>query len=449
MPKSTNMAYKRLFWNVLIRVVLITINATVLGFLFVFLSKEDLFTLIFVGGLLILQMVLFISSYNRSNRDLSSFLASVQALDASISFRDSQAKKNFAGLYENMMRVNSLIGGLKIKLEEQNQYYKSIINQAPNAIISYYNDGKIDLINAAAMALFRVGSIRNMRELATVSSELVRFLLDPQSPGQQVIKTGIGDEKVSLMVKRTTLILRKQKIRIASIQNIESELVSKESESWQKLLKVMTHEIANSIGPISSTIDTLKEGLANNLSEIPIRKLQTGLEIIGERSEGLMQLIDDIRRFSSFPPPKFNRVQVSSLVASSLHLLQDELSREGVKVRVAGDQEDLSLEVDEQLIIHVLINLITNAKEAMHEQTEKKLDLIISSDCSPSTTIRIIDNGPGISPERLDQIFIPFYTSKQSGSGIGLSLSREIMRQHGGSLTVVSKKGRTEFVLKF
>ena len=449
MLKFKNMVYKRLFWNILIRTILLTINAVVLGLLLVFLDKEDYVTISLVGALLLVQVVFFVIGLNRINRDLEIFFDSVYALDSSISFKDSLVSRHFTGLYDKLMKVNSIVGGLRINLEEQNEYYKKIANQMPTSIVSFYEEGSVVLINAAAKNLFGVRSINNISDLDTINSELVKYLMEHEETDQQLIKSRMNGEIVSLMVKLSSASIGKKKVRIASIQNIEQELGNKEIESWQSLLKVLTHEIANSIAPISSTVDTLNEIPIEGDARDHIDKMKAGLDIIGERNQGLLKLLEDIRKFSSFPSPERAVFDVGELFSSCYELFKEELSRENVELELEMPSPKLALNADKQLITHVLINLITNAKEAMQGGENKKITLRSNIDELGFIYIRIIDNGPGISEEKLDQIMVPFFTTKQSGSGIGLSLSREIMRQHGGSLLVSSEPGHTEFCLKF
>ena len=427
---------------------MLTINAVALGLVIVFLAKEDVVTIALLGVLLIVQVIFFVRVLNRINRDLSSFFDSVYSLDSSISFKESLVSKQFAGLYEKMIKVNSMIGSLRINLEEQNEYYKRITNQMPISIISYYDDGKIGLINAAGKKLFGLENIRHIKELEEVSKELTEYLVENEETNQQVIKTAINKETVSLIIKISSTTILKKRIRIASLQNIESELGQKEIESWQRLLKVLTHEIANSIAPISSTIETLNELSLEDQDQGYQAKIKTGLGIIGERSEGLLQLLKDIRRFSSFPPPKMTELNVMELFSSVSELLREELAREGIDLVLEAGSDQFVL-ADKQLLTHVLINLLTNAKEALTENKEKKISLRSDTDGQGFVYLRVIDNGPGISKEKLDQILIPFFTTKDSGSGIGLSISREIMRQHGGTILVSSISGKTEFALKF
>ena len=275
------------------------------------------------------------------------------------------------------------------------------------------------------------------------------FLLSHEKSDQQVIKTNMNGESVSLMIKMSLITIRKKRIRIVSIQNIESELVHKEVESWQRLLKVLTHEIANSIAPISSTIDTLNELTFEAGTEDNNTKMKTGLDIIKERSQGLLQLLDDIRRFSSFPPPKNDHVNVKSLFAETIELLKEELNRKNIIVEIDDNKPSQSIWADKKLITHVLINIISNAKEAFTESKGNRIILRSDKDELGFINLRVIDNGIGIPKERIEQIFIPFFSTKETGSGIGLSISREIMHLHGGTLLVNSKQGRTEFVLKF
>jgi len=452
MLKFRNMVYRRLFWNILIRTILLTLNAVGLGLSLVYLGREDYVTIGLLGILLIIQLMFFVYALNRINRDLTTFFDSVYALDASISFKDSSVSRHFKGLYEKLIKVNSIIGSLKIKLEEQYEYFKRVVNQMPTPIITYYDKGEIGFINEAGRRMFGLTNINNISDLGEVSAEISGLLQQDGMLGDEVIRTRLNGEHVSLLMKISRTNLRDKSVRIASIQNIESELGQKEIESWQRLLKVLTHEIANSIAPISSTIDTLNELSIENWNEGYLDKIKDGLGIIGERSEGLLQLLKDIRRFSSFPQPKMSEQNIQDMLSSSCEILREDLTKEGIEFVVEHQSEHQAVLADRQLISHVLINLITNAKEALIQDiqnTDKRIIVKSEGDEQGFIYLRVIDNGPGISEGKMDQIIIPFYSTKESGSGIGLSISREIMRQHGGALLVNSKPGWTEFTLRF
>ena len=307
------MVYKYLFLQVIIRVILITLSAIGLAFLIVLPVEVNLMTISVLSILILLQVFMFVRAFIRINKDLGNFFDSIYALDSSISFRGSMVSKQFSGLYERLEKVNKLIGGLKIKLEEQNEYYRKITNQMPNAIISYYDDGRIVLVNPSFEKLFglRVGDkLFNISGLKSDYPDVFQFLKDHEQRVEQVIKVKLGQHPASLVVKTSVAHIRKERIRIASFQNIEPELESREMESWQSLMRVLTHEIANSIGPISSTIETMEEMVAGGEKSGTSQKLKTGLGIIRERSEGLMKLIGDFRSFSSFSKPEIRELTV-------------------------------------------------------------------------------------------------------------------------------------------
>jgi len=452
MQKSRNMVYKHLFWQVIIRVVLISLSALALAFFIVLPIEVNLMTIFVLSILILLQVFLFIKTFIRINKDLENFFDSVYALDSSISFRGSMVSKEFGGLYDRLKRINTIIGGLKINIEEQNEYYEKITNQMPNAIISYYDDGKIALVNPAFEKLFKLeglNKLSNIRDLKDEYPDVVKFLTDHDSPVEEVIKVKLADHPASLVVKTTTAHIRRKRIMIASLQNIEQELESREMESWQSLLRVLTHEIANSIGPISSTIETLEELLQQGDETQTNQKLKFGLSIINERSQGLLKLLGDIRSFSSFSKPEIQRLNIDELLDDVSGFVIDDLKKDGISLQVEKTGKEIGLYADKQLISHVLINLITNAHEALMGNDNPKIRISAETDNEGFVFIRVIDNGPGIDNENAHRILIPFFTTKETGSGIGLSISREIMRQHNGKLLVSSRPGYTEFSLRF
>lgn len=245
--------------------------------------------------------------------------------------------------------------------------------------------------------------------------------------------------------------MRGKKYTLISLQNIHSELEEKEMEAWQKLIRVLTHEIMNSVTPISSLAGTVNK-LLNDPGKLDdeISDIKNAVKTIQKRSEGLIHFVENYRNLTKIPKPNFETFRVSVLTDRIYNLMKNEFAGNNIKFNTSIVPDNLTLSADSELIEQVIINLLLNAKFAIKNQQNPEISIRSYTDAGSKVIIRVEDNGPGISKEIQDKIFIPFYTTKKDGSGIGLSLSRQIMRSHFGSITVVSKEGEgTAFILRF
>ncbi|MFC2097536.1 PAS domain-containing sensor histidine kinase [Bacteroidota bacterium] len=454
------MVYNRLYINVFIRVILLTINAVGLGFAFVYLSGDDFFTICIIALILIVQTILFIYSYNRINRDLQAFFVSVKSEDLTLGFKDDGKNNPLNQLHLNFNRVNEMLKKLKLSYETQNQYFKIVTSHASAGLISFYEDGKIEIFNNAAQKLLNISHMGNIKSLRNIDENLPDFLFNLKPSEQKLIRVKIKSEIIALSMNATELIIENKRIKLISLQNIKNELVENEIEAWQKLFRVLTHEIMNSVGPISSTVSTMSDTLKNKeelieeqsvkLSNKVYEKTTRGLDIIGERSEGLLDFVDNFRKFTLFPAPEISKLKVSDLFQNIHDLLEEKLKISNIKLIQEISDPSLILMVDKGLVEQVMINLINNSIAFLKETEKKMINLNAYSDEENRIVIQVIDNGAGVSEENIDQIFVPFFTTKEDGSGIGLSLSRQIMRKHGGTISVKSDPNiETVFTLKF
>jgi signal transduction histidine kinase len=260
-----------------------------------------------------------------------------------------------------------------------------------------------------------------------------------------------------LSVYAIELTLKGENVKLVSIQNIQSELEEKEMEAWQNLVRVLTHEIMNSVTPISSLAGTIESELKHHfdektpvLSPEELKDIHLSLQTISKRSEGLIRFVKEFRSLTNIPKPKPTVIMTRALLEEIWMLHKMELTEKGIQLAIDVYPEDLTILADKGMIEQVLINLVKNAIQSFDEQTDRKITLraFVSEKSRP--VILVKDNGTGIDPDAIDKIFIPFFTTKKSGSGIGLSLSRQIMRQHQGTLNVKSEAGKgTEFFLRF
>jgi signal transduction histidine kinase len=241
------------------------------------------------------------------------------------------------------------------------------------------------------------------------------------------------------------------------MSNIQSELEEKEMEAWQNLVRVLTHEIMNSVTPISSLAGVVEEELQKKLetNHLSMQRdeaedMHLSVQTISKRSEGLIKFVKEFRSLTHIPKPKVLQVAVKPLLDELAMLHKKELADNNIAISVLVEPETMMVMADKTLIEQVLINLIKNAIQAFGEKTDKKISLYAHLNETGNVLISVKDNGTGIEPEALEKIFIPFFSTKKTGSGIGLSLSRQIMRQHEGNISVKSEMGEgTEFVLRF
>ncbi len=345
----------------------------------------------------------------------------------------------------------------KIEKEEHFRFLQTIVDHVGIALIAFSSDGAVELINNAAKKLLKIPRLGNIKDLQSISPRLTQKLLDLSPGGKDLVKLQQGDDLLQLSIYATGFVMRKQQLMLVAMQNIQSELEEKEMKSWQTLIRVLTHEIMNSITPIASLSSTAYGLLKNNQDcEVPksmnevIGDVREAVNTIEKRSKGLLDSIENYRKLTRIPKPDFEIVQVKDLFERVGNLMKDQLENQAIDFTMKVDPETLEITADQALIEQVLINICKNSVEAVSGISNPKIELTAGTDGLGNPVVKVIDNGKGISKEVAKKIFIPFFTTKPQGSGIGLSLSRQIMRQHKGTLSVTSKPNvETTFVLRF
>ena len=329
------------------------------------------------------------------------------------------------------------------KKESQLQYFQALANHIDMAILVYTPDGQMEWINEAAKRLIHREHPRTVDDLADFHPDLPAKLHTLKAGDLSVWQIKEEEETVQLALSGMEFIIQGRKLLIAGMKNIHSALDSRETEAWQKLIRVLTHEIMNSITPIISLTELLTkyaDGLEGD--EETKTEIKQMLQTIGRRGNGLVRFMNSYREVSHLPQPLLKLYSAEELLGEAVQLMQNEtsdlhLSLPAVTLRFIADKEQIE---------QVLINLIRNARE--NEATQITLSAGIT--LGNHLFLRVTDNGTGIDPEVQERIFIPFFTTKPTGSGIGLTISRQIMHQHHGSITVQSKVGEgSTFTLLF
>ncbi len=407
-------------------------------------------------SILVLQFIELYKYINKINNKLIRFLESVRYSDFSSSFlSDNTLGKSFKNLNLAFNEVTDAFKRTRAEKEQNLLIISTVLQNIQTGIIQFDAQGEVGIINTMTKKLLLTPQIRNMADIERSQPSVYAKLIELQ-PGKSDLVAMSSDIKLSLHC--TVVRMGTKDWKIVSIQNIYTELQQNELEAWQNLTKVLRHEIMNSVTPIATLVGSMTEILQEDGKttgsgfEIPTEShqdLTLGLKTIENRSRGLVNFINAYRDYTNIPAPKFAEVSANQLIKYVAKLLSEELSRNQITLKLHLPENEVKLWADEEQLQLILINLLKNAKESLL-YTPNPLVQIKLITIGSSSYIIVEDNGSGIVEEALERIFIPFFTTKKEGSGIGLALSRQIMQQHRGSLTVSSNPHKTtEFIVQF
>ena len=453
------MGSKNFRLSVVLRV--LALIATIVLMVVLFLVTDYYLTSLLVLMVLIYEVYSLISFVETTNTLLTNFLESLRYSDFSRTYEISGAGKSFARLSESFNQVISDFRKVREEREQNYFYLRTVVEHIGIGLIAYRQNGEVELINNATKKLFQLSQLKNLKELEIVSPELMSGLMNISNGDNILVKIREKDEILQLAIYATEFKVADKNIRLVSIKDIQSELEEKEMESWQKLIRVLTHEIMNSITPIASLTQTLdylikdvRERYDNIFSDEGeaevVEEVEMALKTIHKRSTGLLHFVESYRDLTRVPNPNYTIFPVSKLFETISSLMREEIHRKGITCDINVEPPNLELSADEQLIEQVVINLIRNSIQALERTDNPHITMKSFLDQRGRILIQISDNGQGILPDVLDKIFVPFFTTKPKGSGIGLSLSRQILRLHGGTLTVHSEPDvETIFTLRF
>jgi nitrogen fixation/metabolism regulation signal transduction histidine kinase len=452
------MLLNKFFINVLIRVTFIVLSSVVLGIVLQNLDHGYYYTLTGMIFLIAIQTYMLVKQVNKTNTDLEKFFSSVHNHDSSVRFPENTKNNSFIKLHERMNNLNTIIQNVKIENERTGQFLKSVVDHVDIGLLSFDMNGRIEIYNRAANRYLNLQHPRQLSSLKTLNDEIFT-ILNTIKPGQEILhKIKIDNLLQSILVKATELKFESNVIKLVSFQDITNELDKKELDSWHKLIRVLTHEIMNSISPITSLTSVISGYFKKKDDENPvppekidnqiIAKTLSGLDTIEETGKGLLDFVDKYRSLTSLPKPDLSRFTIDSLF-SKCRLLMESNIPDNIKIIAGVYPEDISILADYAQIEQILINLIKNAIEAISDEQNGVIQMK-AFHSEEGTLIQVEDNGIGISGDIIEDIFVPFYTTKENGSGIGLSLSKQIMQNHDGTISVNSAPDKgSMFTLKF
>ena len=452
------MLLNKFFINVLIRVTFIALSCVALGIVIQHLDNGYYYTLTGAIILILLQSWLLVNHVNKTNADLEKFFSSVQDHDSSVRFSISLKNTSFGRLHDRMNYLNSIIQNVKIENERTSHFLQSVVDHVDIGLLSFDSNGKINIYNRTAKKYLNLQQPLQLSSLESMNSELFNIIRTIK-PGQEILhKMKMDNLLQSILVRATELKFESNVIKLVSFQNLTNELDKKELDSWQRLIRVLTHEIMNSISPITSLTSVISGYFKKKDDENPvasekiddqiIAKTLSGLDTIEETGKGLLDFVDKYRSLTSLPKPDLNKISIDSLFRKCKLLMESNIA-DNIQISASVSPEDIAIDADYSQVELILINLIKNAIEAL-STTKNGLVQLKAFYSTDGTIIQVEDNGAGISGEIIEDIFVPFYTTKKNGSGIGLSLSKQIMQNHNGTISVNSAPNKgSEFTLKF
>ena len=389
----------------------------------------------------------------RVNRDLSRFFEAIRNMDSSVGFNPASGDRGFKALYEQMNAVMSEVGRIKSEKEKSFNFFNAVFDHADAGLLVYDEEGNISLINKAAQDMLGIGTSTNISTLNLPDGSALGFRGRIKPGERALVKLQRGTDNIQLAIRSRQIKITGKVLTLLSLQNIRQELEENEIESWQKLMRVFIHEIMNSVSPITLTSTGLiqlleTDGGGEKLSDAQSEDLLGGLHAIRKRSKGMAAFMESYKQLTRIPLPDFSWIRVQPLFEAIQRLMKNDLEKNDVHFTIHCAPKDIKIWGDEKLVEQVIINLLRNALDATNHTGNPEITLACIT-LHEKAVITVRDNGDGMDPDIQQEIFMPFFTTKPEGSGIGLSISRQIMNLHKGNISVHSRPGNTVFQLGF
>jgi two-component system nitrogen regulation sensor histidine kinase NtrY len=443
------MVFKRYMIRITLRLMAIFLAMLALAFLIG--NEARMFSVLAIMLLLVFLISELFYTITRTNRIIESLLESIRFGDYNRQIRDRAAGLGFESLADSAQEIIRAIASAKIEKETQYQYLQTILEHIHTAVLTLDEKGEPELINPLALNTLGLYNTRkpSWSAIAKASPRFAQTIRSMGDAGREMTRLSNNPAGKQVLILVNTVKIGAGPVRIVTFQDIEPEIEQKEMESWQTISRIMAHEIMNSLTPLSSLTETgimmlEEEGRPRDLSTLSqktIENLYTALKTISDRNAALARFIGNYRQLSRLSPPDKKEVQMSDIIDEITQLHKTQCANKGITCSIHPGPDQLKVMADESQVKQVLINLVKNAMEALEDIPGPRLDISVKRILN-FVSVEISDNGSGIPPEVLEKIFVPFFTTKPEGSGIGLSLSRQIIRNHGGQISVVSKEGK-------
>lgn len=447
------MIFKRYEFRILLRVLLLFVTLAATAFLLV---RGLYIYLLLLIPVILYQLIEFYRYQRKAHDELEQFVESVHYRDFSRYFDVKHAPAEIQPLRQGFNEINTTFKVISKEKETQYQYLQKILELVDTGILSYEEkSGGVVWMNESLKKMLQLPYLKTIHSLGRRDNELYREIASLKPGENRVATAHLEKNSFKVLLSATAFQTEGKVYKLIAFQNVNEALDETESKAWQKLLSVLTHEIMNSVAPISSLADTLKNRLQQSVSVLnndsgSVDDLELGIETIKRRSEGLLKFAETYRNLNKITTLNLKKVYIRDIFENLFQLMQPTLERKNIELETILKDPEMVLEVDTDLLEQLLINLVVNAIEAVKDQPQPRILLSAFISNNRKTVIKVADNGPGMPAEILDKIFIPFFSTKKSGSGIGLSLCKQIMMLHKGNIQVQSVEGEgTAFLLQF
>jgi nitrogen fixation/metabolism regulation signal transduction histidine kinase len=432
------------------RIVLLVL-CTGLGIVFIVKDILPLLAVLFTIGSISIASYSLFRYVTDTNRRLARFFESIRYSDFAVRFSLGAEKgDSFSELNREFNEVLEAFRQTRAEKEAGLLFMQAVVQHLSTGVLAFDATGNLIISNNAAFQLMGVYRIKSLKDLPEDHHLLAEFTESLHSKGKMLYQPELGRQ---ISVQGVALSLQGRNIRLITLQNIHPELQRKESDAWRNLTRVLRHEIMNSVTPIVTIIETMKDIVHTDLKHTgATADLEEALDVVASRSRSLMDFVEAYRSFSTVPQPRTETLSTARLLDRVVALVAADLKKANITFITPAIDPQLTITADAGLIEMVLINLIKNAREAFTYPSTAipTITLHALSNTKGNVQILVTDNGPGIEPELLDEIFIPFFTTKTTGTGVGLSISRQIMQLHGGDLSVSSAPGKGSiFIMGF
>lgn len=402
------------------------------------------------SGLLLFAFIIVTARLYRflgkTNRDLSLFFEGMLNEDSSLNLEKGIAPPGFDELKDSLLRLRSAIRKERVHNRFQEQFYAELIGHSGTGLLAYDEQGKVIIANPAVLQLL---NLHHLTSVKTLEHRVPDFYqkLQRLKPGKPLLyKFTVNGQVVLLQLRASEFIFGDKHYHLLALQNIKAELEEREVESWQKLFRIMSHEIMNSIAPITSLAQSIGRSLPEEVSEIctqsgiDIERIRNSAGAIEEQGDLMMSFVERYRKLYKIPEPVLKPIAIEDWLSRFRILYHQEMQQRNIKFHVNVSNGITEFTADDKLISQVVINLLKNAVEAVSVVENAEINLSVQKG-EQETRIVVADNGVGIPEEYADQVFVPFFTTRQGGSGIGLALSRQIVHRHSGTLSFHSIPG--------
>jgi two-component system nitrogen regulation sensor histidine kinase NtrY len=448
------------YLSIRIRIILLFLTAfSFIGAGFFYERHSYSFSIVLlISGLVCILLVNRV--YNATNEAISFLFDALRNDDTTVRFQEKIKNKGLMRVYESMNRLNDYFQEIKLRNEYNESYYRSLIQNSSAGLIVLGGNNRIELINKTACEYAGISPDTTNPDLLRIRHPAFYEAVSILKPGENVTYKSLVSNNLQLLSFRASMIRRKdEELKLISIQDIRYELESKELESYRKLISVLTHEIMNILSPLTSVAKELHTLFNTNLNnkrsprvdESVIKTAVSGLQLINEQSNSLVNFMNNYRKISKLPQPEFSSFSVSEWIEQLKIVYSGKMKENNIVFTISSEKSLNEIIADKKLLNQVMINLINNSFDAvMDNERERKIEISILKNSMNKVIIKISNNGPVIPGELLEKIFVPFFTTKKGGSGVGLSISQEIMKMHNGSIVAISsEESHTCFILEF